>query len=110
MIFVGGQSRALPLRGWGRKRTGLINQIFIRSVFMRSRVKRGNKIVLAYSYGGMQKGDTRKQKGDTKEIKREMQKEREKKKKKQAVSAIIRESSAFWERPKRTGVKRRVKA
>ena len=28
----------------------------------------------------------------------------------QAVSAIIRESSAFWERPKRTGVKRRVKA
>ena len=39
-----------------------------------------------------------------------MQKEREKKKKKQAVSAIIRESGAFWERPKRTGVKRRVKA
>ena len=37
-------------------------------------------------------------------------KEREKKKKKQAVSAIIRESGAFWERPKRTGVKRRVKA
>ena len=28
----------------------------------------------------------------------------------QAVSAIIRESGAFWERPKRTGVKRRVKA
>ena len=37
-------------------------------------------------------------------------KEKEKKKKKQAVSAIIRESGAFWERPKRTGVKRRVKA
>ena len=33
-----------------------------------------------------------------------------KKKEKQAVSAIIRESGAFWERPKRTGVKRRVKA
>ena len=33
-----------------------------------------------------------------------------KRKEKQAVSAIIRESSAFWERPKRTGVKRRVKA
>ena len=66
MIFVGGQSRALPLRGGGCKRTGLINQIFIRSVFMRSRVKRGNKIVLAYSYGRMQKGDTRKQQGDAK--------------------------------------------
>ena len=35
---------------------------------------------------------------------------KEKEKKKQAVSAIIRESGAFWERPKRTGVKRRVKA
>ena len=33
---------------------------------MRSRVKRGNKIVLTHSYGGMQKGDTRKQKGDAK--------------------------------------------
>ena len=36
--------------------------------------------------------------------------EKGKRKEKQAVSAIIRESSAFWERPKRTGVKRRVKA
>ena len=34
----------------GRKRTGLINQIFIQSVFMRSRVKRGNKIVLTPSF------------------------------------------------------------
>ena len=30
----------------GRKRTGLINQLFIGSVLMRSRVKRGNKAVL----------------------------------------------------------------
>ncbi|WP_302461731.1 hypothetical protein, partial [Parabacteroides johnsonii] len=29
---------------------------------------------------------------------------------KQAVSAIPRESAAFYKRPKRTGVKRRVKA
>ncbi|MBD9165469.1 MAG: hypothetical protein EGQ00_00215, partial [Parabacteroides johnsonii] len=31
-----------------RKRTGLINQIFIRSVFMRSRAGRGNKVVLTH--------------------------------------------------------------
>ena len=42
--------------------------------------------------------------------KRKIQRKKGKEKKKQAVSAIIRESSAFWERPKRTGVKRRVKA
>ncbi len=29
----------------GRKRTGLINQLFIGSVLMRSRVKRGNRTV-----------------------------------------------------------------
>lgn len=60
---------------------------------------------------GNVKGRYKEIKGRNKETKRGMQKERgEKKKEKQAVSAIIRESSAFWERPKRTGVKRRVKA
>ena len=58
------------------------------------------------------KGRYKEIKGRNKETKREMQKgkDKKKKKKKQAVSAIIRESGAFWERPKRTGVKRRVKA
>ena len=55
-----------------------------------------------YGVGGCKREIQRKQKGDTKE--------KGKRKKKQAVSAIIRESGAFWERPKRTGVKRRVKA
>ncbi|RDU47719.1 hypothetical protein DWU89_18020 [Parabacteroides acidifaciens] len=32
----------------GRKRTGLINQLFIGSVLMRSRVKRGNRAVLTH--------------------------------------------------------------
>ncbi|RHR48397.1 hypothetical protein DWW90_20200 [Parabacteroides sp. AF17-28] len=32
----------------GRKRTGLINQLFIRLVLMRSRVKRGNRAVLTH--------------------------------------------------------------
>ncbi|RHR61255.1 hypothetical protein DWW90_03780 [Parabacteroides sp. AF17-28] len=32
----------------GRNRTGLINQLFIRSVLMRSRVKRGNRAVLTH--------------------------------------------------------------
>ena len=69
---------------------------------------------------GNKKGDTRKQQGiqrkqqgDIKKQKGGCKRKREKKgkrKEKQAVSAIIRESSAFWERPKRTGVKRRVKA
>ena len=60
MVILCGRAEQSPApTGWGCKRTGLINQIFIRSVFMRSRVKRGDKIVLAYSYGGMQKGDTR---------------------------------------------------
>ena len=59
---------------------------------------------------GNVKGRYKEIKGRNKETKRGMQKEREEKKEKQAVSAIIRESSAFWERPKRTGVKRRVKA
>ena len=35
----------------GRKKTDLINQIFIASVLMRSRVKRGNRIVLTPPYG-----------------------------------------------------------
>jgi len=56
------------------------------------------------------KGRYKEIKGRNKETKREMQKEKGKERKKQAVSAIIRESGAFWERPKRTGVKRRVKA
>ena len=58
------------------------------------------------------KGRYKEIKGRNKETKRGMQKgkDKKKKKKKQAVSAIIRESGAFWERPKRTGVKRRVKA
>ena len=69
---------------------------------------------------GNKKGDTRKQQGiqrkqqgDIKKQKGGCKRKRDKKgkrKEKQAVSAIIRESSAFWERPKRTGVKRRVKA
>ena len=69
---------------------------------------------------GNKKGDTRKQQGiqrkqqgDIKKQKGGCKRKREKKgkrKEKQAVSAIIRESGAFWERPKRTGVKRRVKA
>ena len=59
---------------------------------------------------GNVKGRYKEIKGRNKETKRGMQKEREEKKEKQAVSAIIRESGAFWERPKRTGVKRRVKA
>ncbi|RHO74940.1 hypothetical protein DW083_02135 [Parabacteroides sp. AF48-14] len=33
-----------------RKRTGLINQLFIRSVLMRSRVKRGNRAVLTHPH------------------------------------------------------------
>ena len=60
-----------------------------------------------------QQGIQRKQQGDIKKQKGGCKRKREKKgkrKEKQAVSAIIRESSAFWERPKRTGVKRRVKA
>ncbi|RGM98435.1 hypothetical protein DXB85_06605 [Parabacteroides merdae] len=80
--FAGGQSRALPLRGGDAK----------------GRYKETT-------------GDTKETTGRYKETKRGMQKEKWKKgKEKQAVSAIIRESSAFWERPKRTGVKRRVKA
>ena len=59
---------------------------------------------------GNVKGRYKEKKGRKKETKKGMQKEREEKKEKQAVSAIIRESGAFWERPKRTGVKRRVKA
>ena len=62
---------------------------------------------------GNKKGDTRKQQGDIKKQKGGCKRKREKKgkrKEQQAVSAIIRESGAFWERPKRTGVKRRVKA
>ena len=59
---------------------------------------------------GNVKGRYKEIKGRNKETKRGMQKERGEKKEKQAVSAIIRESGAFWERPKRTGVKRRVKA
>ena len=35
----------------GRKKTDLINQIFVASVLMRSRVKRGNRIVLTPPYG-----------------------------------------------------------
>ena len=59
---------------------------------------------------GNVKGRYKEIKGRNKETKRGMQKEREENKEKQAVSATIRESGAFWERPKRTGVKRRVKA
>ena len=32
----------------GRKRTGLINQIFMQPVFMRSRAEHGNKAVLTH--------------------------------------------------------------
>lgn len=35
----------------GRKKTDLINQIFVASVLMRFRVKRGNRIVLTPPYG-----------------------------------------------------------
>ena len=35
----------------GRKKTDLINLIFVASVLMRSRVKRGNRIVLTPPYG-----------------------------------------------------------
>ena len=59
---------------------------------------------------GDAKGRSNETKGRYKENKKGDAKGNGKGKEKQAVSAIIRESGAFWERPKRTGVKRRVKA